>query len=196
MGVPLGHRGRIKLALQRFFPHLMSQEAQASGGAISPSHALGGADSSAAGAAVNGGTAPASAASAAAPGGFQMPGLSSGGGYNAGFPSHYVSAGSLFSQPAGGSQPPSAASYDSGQESLSAPPLDFLCPITHDVMVEPVLAADGHSYEHESIARWLRDHKTSPVTGKILSSKQLTPNLHLRELIQHWKQTGQIMQYK
>ena len=30
-------------------------------------------------------------------------------------------------------------------------PADFLCPITHSVMHDPVICADGHSYEREAI---------------------------------------------
>lgn len=29
--------------------------------------------------------------------------------------------------------------------------IDYLCPITQDLMKDPVVAADGHSYEKESI---------------------------------------------
>ena len=34
-------------------------------------------------------------------------------------------------------------------------PVDFECPITHIMMENPVVAADGHSYEHEAIHGWL-----------------------------------------
>jgi len=33
-------------------------------------------------------------------------------------------------------------------------PKDFICPITHDVMKDPVLAMDGHSYERWAMDRW------------------------------------------
>jgi hypothetical protein len=45
------------------------------------------------------------------------------------------------------------------REALGIPnlttPNDFLCPITHDVMVDPVVASDGHSYERSAIQRVL-----------------------------------------
>lgn len=30
----------------------------------------------------------------------------------------------------------------------------FVCPITHSVMTDPVVSADGHTYERAAIARW------------------------------------------
>ena len=41
----------------------------------------------------------------------------------------------------------------------------LFCPITQEAIVEPVVAADGHTYERLAIVRWLSDHHTSPVTG-------------------------------
>lgn len=54
-------------------------------------------------------------------------------------------------------------------------------------MFDPVSCADGHSYEHASIARWLRDHDTSPVTGAALPNTRLTPNHALRNSIEEWQ---------
>ncbi|KAF0716248.1 Aste57867_2936 [Aphanomyces stellatus] len=63
-------------------------------------------------------------------------------------------------------------------------PLDsFLCPISQDVMTNPVVAADGHSYDRESIEMWFRQKYTSPVTNEMLPSTRLLPNLALREAI-------------
>ena len=43
-------------------------------------------------------------------------------------------------------------------------------------MREPVIAADGHTYERASIAAWLAKNNTSPNTGAALRHKELTPN--------------------
>ena len=61
---------------------------------------------------------------------------------------------------------------------------DLRCPITLEVMRDPVIAGDGHSYEREAIDRWLRGHRTSPLTGRVMASSQLLPNHRLRTLIQ------------
>ena len=66
---------------------------------------------------------------------------------------------------------------------LTTPPHAFLCPITLEVMKEPVVCADGHTYEQEAIEEWLRHHDTSPVTNAVLPIKQTFPNYSLRSAI-------------
>ena len=39
-----------------------------------------------------------------------------------------------------------------------APPDEYVCPITHELMVKPVVASDGFSYERSAIEDWVR-HK-------------------------------------
>jgi len=69
------------------------------------------------------------------------------------------------------------------------PPDQFTCPITQDIMSDPVIAADGHSYERAAIARWLQSHETSPKTNQVLQNKHLLPNHGLKSLIlQHLEQ--------
>jgi len=65
-------------------------------------------------------------------------------------------------------------------------PPEFLCPITHDVMRDPVSTADGHTYEREAIARWLENRRTSPKTNEPLESVVLVANLSIRSLISTW----------
>ena len=50
---------------------------------------------------------------------------------------------------------------------------DLLCPITQDIMLNPVETSDGHVYERQYIEDWLRDHDTSPMTGAQLKNKDL-----------------------
>ena len=56
----------------------------------------------------------------------------------------------------------------------------LLCPITAQLMSDPVVCVDGHTYEREAIESWLRDHDTSPITNLPLSSKMLIPNHLMR----------------
>lgn len=44
-------------------------------------------------------------------------------------------------------------------------------------MVDPVIAADGHTYERIAIEAWLEEHCTSPMSGSQLSHQRLVPNL-------------------
>ena len=55
-------------------------------------------------------------------------------------------------------------------------PADFICPITAEIMTDPVSTVDGFTYEREAISKWLRTNDTSPRTGAKLESKTLTPN--------------------
>jgi len=64
---------------------------------------------------------------------------------------------------------------------------DFMCPIMHERMNEPVLAADGHTYERQAIERWLQMHNTSPMTGAPLAHRYLTENFALRHLISSYE---------
>jgi len=67
-------------------------------------------------------------------------------------------------------------------------PNEFFCPITMEVMEDPVICADGHTYEKKAIKKWLREKKRSPKTNAELKSKKLFPNHGLKSLIQDWKQ--------
>mmetsp|Transcript_612 Transcript_612/g.1285 ORF Transcript_612/g.1285 Transcript_612/m.1285 type:complete len:380 (-) Transcript_612:447-1586(-) len=69
-------------------------------------------------------------------------------------------------------------------------PAPFICPIGGDVMADPVMCADGHSYERELIKRWFSSSQScaSPVAGAPLSSRTLTPNHALRNAIDDYMQ--------
>lgn len=58
------------------------------------------------------------------------------------------------------------------------------CPITGEPMRDPVVAADGHTYERSAIARWLRSSDKSPLTGSVLDHKNLVPNYMLLSSLQ------------
>lgn len=60
---------------------------------------------------------------------------------------------------------------------------DLRCPITMDIMMDPVIAADGHSYERAAVERWFLTHRTSPMTGAVLTSSVVMPNHRLRTII-------------
>ncbi|KAK9829796.1 hypothetical protein WJX72_007954 [[Myrmecia] bisecta] len=61
---------------------------------------------------------------------------------------------------------------------------DVCCPITQVVMQDPVIAADGHSYERTAIEEWLGKSRTSPMTGLELEHVGLIENRALRQLIE------------
>eukprot|EP00879_Flechtneria_rotunda_P018679 GHRR01019602.1.p1 GENE.GHRR01019602.1~~GHRR01019602.1.p1 ORF type:complete len:434 (+),score=155.22 GHRR01019602.1:420-1721(+) len=58
------------------------------------------------------------------------------------------------------------------------------CPITHEVFRDPVVAADGISYERSAIEGWLVGHDTSPMTNMQLPNKELHPNNLIKTLVE------------
>ncbi|CAF2642100.1 unnamed protein product [Rotaria sp. Silwood2] len=72
------------------------------------------------------------------------------------------------------------------QDTLSVP-RDFLCPITREIMQNPVLLIeDGHSYELHAIERWLQDHNSSPMTNKPLDDRRFVNNFNLKNAIEEY----------
>lgn len=67
-------------------------------------------------------------------------------------------------------------------------PESFLCPLTQEVMKDPVVDTEGNSYERAAIESWLEKNKTSPITRKPLQLTDLAPNRALRDVIaEHYK---------
>jgi hypothetical protein len=59
----------------------------------------------------------------------------------------------------------------------------FVCPITLECIVDPVVTCDGHMFERKAIERWLTSNNTSPVTHLPLASKVLTPVHAVRSIL-------------
>eukprot|EP01018_Ginkgo_biloba_P034036 Gb_21414 [translate_table: standard] len=74
-------------------------------------------------------------------------------------------------------------------EKASSPviPDDFRCPISLELMKDPVIVATGQTYERSCIQKWLDSgHRTCPKTQQILPHTVLTPNYVLKSLIAQW----------
>ena len=76
-----------------------------------------------------------------------------------------------------------SASHD---ESPAQPPSQFVCPITMEVMLDPVILASGHTYDRPSITAWLKTRKTDPMTGMRLRHTEMVPNHALKSAIIDW----------
>ncbi|KAL6861333.1 hypothetical protein ACP4OV_017033 [Aristida adscensionis] len=73
----------------------------------------------------------------------------------------------------------------SGEE--VAVPAHFRCPISLDLMRDPVTAPTGITYDRESVEGWLaRGNATCPVTGGAVRLADLVPNHATRRMIQDW----------
>ena len=67
---------------------------------------------------------------------------------------------------------------------------------TNKIMVDPVVASDGFTYERDNLLKWFRggifNLKTgeprilSPTTGEVLQNRNIIPNLSLKRTINQW----------
>ncbi|CAF3169117.1 unnamed protein product [Rotaria socialis] len=70
---------------------------------------------------------------------------------------------------------------------MTEPSGTFVCPITHELMVDPVIDPDGNSYERRAIEDWLRQTGTSPITRAPLLASDLRPNRALKAAIDEYR---------
>ena len=68
------------------------------------------------------------------------------------------------------------------------PPHEYLCPISQDLMKDPVVCSNGQCYERVEIAKWLKKHQRDPLSNARLKDKKLTPNVPLKKLIRQWQE--------
>jgi hypothetical protein len=77
--------------------------------------------------------------------------------------------------------------YDMDLE--SSPFAQYICPISHLILNDAVVADDGYTYEKEEILNWLNKNSTSPMTrgqiSKILRPNQLIKTIINEKLIKH-----------
>ena len=66
------------------------------------------------------------------------------------------------------------------------------CSITQELMVDPVFAADGYTYERKEITRWLASNNTSPKTNLPLETKTLFPNISAKQQIEELVASGEL----
>lgn len=90
-------------------------------------------------------------------------------------------------KPSAPSQPSSPKVHSEAKQritdTIDAVTKKFKCPLTKDIMSDPVTDFEGNSYEREAILKYLNGHSTSPVTGAPLYPSDLTPNAALKEKI-------------
>ncbi|XP_008233094.1 PREDICTED: U-box domain-containing protein 44-like [Prunus mume] len=78
------------------------------------------------------------------------------------------------------------------RKSLGGQPLEplqsFICPITREVMVDPVETSSGQTFERSAIEKWFADgNRSCPLTMTSLDTSILRPNKTLRQSIEEWK---------
>lgn len=76
---------------------------------------------------------------------------------------------------------------DDGSPKSILIPDDFRCPISLELMIDPVIVSTGQTFERSFIENWIgAGHNTCPTTQQTLHNSVLTPNYVLRSLIAQW----------
>jgi hypothetical protein len=88
--------------------------------------------------------------------------------------------------------------YKEKRDSLGTQPLEplqsFLCPITRDVMVDPVETSSGQTFERSAIEKWFAEgHKLCPMSHITLDTSILRPNKTLKQSIEEWKDRNTVI---
>jgi hypothetical protein len=67
-------------------------------------------------------------------------------------------------------------------------PQEFICPVSLELMDDPLMSKDGQNYDRKSIVEWINIGNSScPLTRKPLRLSDLVPNHKLRKEIMEWK---------
>ena len=79
-------------------------------------------------------------------------------------------------------------------EDFKAPKM-FLCPVTQEVMVNPVILASGQVYDKASVEKWFYDYEkdTDPLTNATLSDKRMIPVYCIKAAIDEWRKSKGIV---
>jgi len=82
--------------------------------------------------------------------------------------------------------------HDAYVESIQ-PHRELICPITQELMRDPVVAEDGYTYEREAILRWFSVGRIrSPVTNELMGGQSIHPNRAVQSMTQaHREKLGQ-----
>lgn len=80
----------------------------------------------------------------------------------------------------------SSSSFSQSMMTVNIPD-EFRCPISLDLMRDPVIVSSGHTYDRISIAEWINSgHHTCPKSGQRLIHTALIPNYALKSLVHQW----------
>ena len=72
------------------------------------------------------------------------------------------------------------------QHNLQTIPDMFCCPITFELIIDPVIDAEGNTYEKVAILEWLSINSVSPITREPLSVSDLVPNRIYKTMVQYF----------
>ena len=68
-------------------------------------------------------------------------------------------------------------------------PADFICPLSQQIMVQPLMTRSGRHFERSAILAWLDGGKERcPITGERLKPSDLIPDRRLEALVSFWRE--------
>lgn len=67
-------------------------------------------------------------------------------------------------------------------------PKQYRCPISFELMEDPVMTALGQTYDRKNIENWLKTHDTDPLSNDVLPNKILTTNYFAKKAISSWQE--------
>jgi hypothetical protein len=74
-------------------------------------------------------------------------------------------------------------------------PSGFICPLTLEIMFDPVLDAQGNTFERSALFQWLKHSPTSPVSRQPLNERMVTTNNALRDTIHELMGPAWVLQH-
>ena len=79
------------------------------------------------------------------------------------------------------------------KNAMSSVSKHLICPITQELMVDPVLAEDGNTYERSAIKRWISTKSTSPLNPNCrLNAYRLMTNRMAKKQIEELVESGEL----
>jgi hypothetical protein len=69
---------------------------------------------------------------------------------------------------------------------------EFMCPITGEILLDPVITSDGHTYSRAAIVKWFEQNRTSPLTGARLPNLGLLANYVMRKAIEEAREKQRV----
>ena len=77
----------------------------------------------------------------------------------------------------------------------------FFCPLTKEIMDNPVTIESGVTYEKKAVTKWYEKFENPedivcPKTGQKLVSRVLSTNMALKATIEEWKERNEVAQIK
>ncbi len=82
--------------------------------------------------------------------------------------------------------------YTEEEQFSAVPPNEFVCPLTMELMKDPVVLTDGFTYEREAITHWLQTSNRSPRTNLALDSTTVIQNMAIKIQIREWKDAHRV----